>query len=146
MGKVRIYLAHSVFERRKGRRVQRRLEEMGYTVVNPFYPEEAREDVRRLDEGEWTPWSIQDIEEAKQIINQDLEALKSCDLIVCLFPRRRTVGITAEMTLAWKVYGIPVLSVVPEDMRGHPWILGMSERVFTSLEDLYSHLRTESGG
>ena len=50
------------------------------------------------------------------------------------------------MTLAWKVYGIPVLSVVPEDMRGHPWILGMSERVFTSLEDLYSHLRAESGG
>lgn len=65
--------------------------------------------------------------------------------MVCLFPRR-TVGITAEMTLGWKVYGIPVLSVVPEDMKGHPWILGMSERVFTSLEDLYSHLRAEKEG
>lgn len=55
MGRPRIYLSHSVFERRKGGRVQRKLEEMGYTVVNPFYPQIGRGDVRRLDEGEWAP-------------------------------------------------------------------------------------------
>lgn len=136
-----IYLSHSVYERRKGRRTQRRLEELGYVVFNPFYPETPRDEVEKLDEGKVVPWSVRDIEEAKRIVKQDLEALRSCDLIVCLFPKRRTVGITAEMTAAWMVYKIPVLSVVPEDMRGHPWILGMSERVFTYLEDLYSYLR-----
>ena len=146
---VRIYLAHSVFERQKGRKIQRRLVELGYVVVNPFYSETSREDIEKVDGGKLVPWSIKDVEEARRIINQDLEALKGCDLIVCLFPRRRTVGIMAEMTIAWKVYKIPILSVVPKDMKAHPWIMGMSERVFTSLDDLYYYLRnyhTMSGG
>lgn len=117
------------------------LQKMGFEVWNPFYPPEdyRRGDIRSLDEGIIVPWDIQDKKRSEWIIKVDLRAVGWSDFIICMFPNRRTVGISCEMTYAWMSH-IPVISVAPEDMKGHPWIVGMSDKVFTSIEDLYTHL------
>lgn len=137
-----IYLAHSVHEREMGKEVQKRLEHLEYEIYNPFYPKDPRayrNDIKALDEGLIVPWDIPDKDSAKWIIKIDLRAVGNSDVIVCIFPNRRTVGIPCEMMFAWMSH-IPILCVVPEDMCGHPWIVGMSDKVFTDIEDLYIHM------
>lgn len=140
--KETIYLAHSVHERDMGKEVQKKLEDMGYEVYNPFYPKDPRayrDDIKNLDEGIIAPWDIPDKEGAEWIIKIDLRAVGNADFIICIFPNRRTVGISCEMMFAWMSH-IPVICVTPEDMAGHPWIVGMSQKVLTDIEDLYEYL------
>lgn len=137
-----IYLAHSVHRRELGKEIQAMLEDMGYEVYNPFYPTDPRayrNDIEKLDKGQIVPWDIPDKDRADWIIKIDLRAVANADFIICIYPDTRTVGIPCEMTVAWMLH-IPVYSVVPEDMCGHPWIVGMSDEVFTNIGDLYSYL------
>lgn len=134
----RLYLAHSVHQRPRGQEIQRQLEEIGFSVYNPFYPDDpraARGDIEALDKGIIQPWTIRDEERSLWIIRTDLRAVGHSDFIVCIYPHRRTVGIPCEMTYAWMSH-IPVHSVTPEDMAGHPWIVGMSEDVSLSVDDM----------
>jgi len=140
----RIYMAHSAHERERGKVNQQRLEELDFSVYNPFYPdipELYRDDVKALDEGRIQPWSISDKDRSLWIIDIDYRAVRKADIVVCFYPTngRRTVGIPCEMAFAWLLH-IPIYSVVPEDMAGHPWIVGMSERVFISDDDLFIYL------
>lgn len=135
MSKI-LYLAHSAYERERGKRIQKRLEEMGFTVYNPFYPfdpRSSRGDVVALDKGLIVPWDIDDDKRSNVIIRADLRGVGNADFIICIFPKRRTVGISCEMAVAWMLH-IPIYSLTPEDMRKHPWIVGMSEMVETDLE------------
>lgn len=144
---IRVYLAHSVHQRTKGKEIQAKLEAMGFEVNNPFYPTDiraARGDVEKLDKGIIVPWDIPDAKRGKFIIKIDLRAVMDADFIVCIYPNRRTVGIPCEMTFAWMVH-LPVYCVVPEDMIGHPWIVGMSDRVFINMDDLYGYLADRYG-
>lgn len=146
MSKI-LYLAHSVHERQRGKRIQKRLEEMGFIVYNPFYPEDPRayrKDIAALDGGHIVPWDVKDSISADWIITTDLRGVGNADFIVCIFPRRRTVGISCEMAIAWMLH-IPVYSLTPEDMKGHPWIVGMSYFTETDLERLLWDIRTYEG-
>lgn len=140
-----IYLAHSVRERGMGKRVQKRLEDLGYEIYNPFYPIDPRAyrtDIKALDEGLIVPWDVPDRDSAEWIIKVDLRAVGNSDIIVCIFPNKRTVGIPCEMMFAWMRH-ISILTVVPGDMKGHPWIVGMADKVFTDIEELYEYLGNE---
>lgn len=131
-----LYLAHSAYERERGKRIQKRLEEMGFKVYNPFYPfdpRSSRGDVVALDKGLIVPWDIDDDKRSNVIIRADLRGVGNADFIICIFPKRRTVGISCEMAVAWMLH-IPIYSLTPEDMSKHPWIVGMSNLVETDLE------------
>lgn len=125
-----IYLAHSVYEQRKGKNIERILYKMGYKVLNPF---DKEKDEVVTWEGETTKrisfW----------IIKADYDAIDDSDMIICMFPKRRTVGISCEMAYAWSNY-IPVYSVVPEDMKGHPWVIGMSNKRFMDIDKLLDYM------
>lgn len=137
----KIYLAHSVHERELGKEIQAMLEDMGFIIWNPFYPpsEYHRGDIEKLDKGIIVPWDIPDKDRSNWIIKIDLRAVGWSDFIICIFPNRRTVGIPCEMTYAWMSH-IPVYAVTPSDMAGHPWIVGMCEKVFTDIGELYEYL------
>ena len=137
-----IYLAHSVYQRTRGKQIQAALEKLGFIVYNPFYPNDKRAqrgDIEALDKGNIQPWDITDMERSKWIIEVDLRAVGNSNLIVCIYPNRRTVGIPCEMMYAWMSH-IPIFTLVPEDMIGHPWIVGMSQEVVTTIEELYDIL------
>lgn len=135
----RIYLAHSAHERPKGKRLAQRISNLGYDVYNPFYDVEDTTYVDELDNTNVQDWDVVDPIRSKWVVVNDLRGVRSCDSVICVFPRRRTVGISCEMTYAWMNH-IPVYSVVPDDMKGHPWIVEMSNKVYTDIEDLMRYL------
>jgi len=138
---IRIYLAHSVHRRSSGKEIASKLETMGYEVYNPFYPkgDNYRGDIEALDKGHIQPWDIPDKDRSEWIIKVDLRGVLNSDILVCIYPDMRTVGIPCEMMFAWMNH-IPIYSVVPEDMVGHPWIVGLSQEVFLSIDELYDYL------
>jgi len=139
---MKIYLAHSVHERDRGIKAQRKLEELGYEVFNPFYPDDViRSDIEAIDRGDIMAWDIADKPKSLDITERDLEGLRKQDIVVCLYPDGRTVGIPCEMFFAAHVLNMPVYSVVPKDMIGHPWIVRYSKAIFTADDDVIDYLR-----
>jgi len=136
---VVIYLAHSVYEREEGKQIQVVLESIGYSVVNPFYPKTPRPDIRELDEGKTQPWTIINEERSKQIVKQDLRAVRLSDVVLAKIPEdKRTVGIPCEMMYAW-MNKIPIYSLT-KTMLGHPWIRALSVRVYPTFDELHDDL------
>lgn len=129
-----IYLAHSVHERERGKKFAKELERYDYQVFNPFYPPTERQDIKNLDNGHIQPWDIKDEERSNWIVDSDLAAVRKCDIFVALYPDFKTVGIPCEMTWAW-LNKIPIYSVVPDSLKGHPWIVAMSTRGMTTQQN-----------
>ena len=137
-----IYLAHSVHERQEGKRLQKKLEELGYVVINPFYPETPRPDIDALDRLEIKPWNVTE-EEGIRIVKQDLRAVRLSDMIVAKLPeKRKTFGIPCEIMYAWMLH-IPVYTVTISMLK-HPWVITLSEKVYSVFDELYEDLKEVS--
>jgi nucleoside 2-deoxyribosyltransferase len=135
----RVYLAHSVSQRKEGKIWQERIESMGFEVINPFYPLKPRKDIEDLDKGLDVPWNVKSPAMGRAIVHSDIALVDSCDLIVAILPDGPTIGIPCEMFYAMEWHK-PVLTVAPPKYQGHPWILGMSTQVFKTFDDLRSAL------
>lgn len=134
-----VYLAHSVHEREEGKRIQKKLESMGYTVLNPFYPKIPRPGIQALDEGKGRPWNIMSDEQSKHIVKQDLRAVRLSDVLLAKIPDdKRTIGIPCEMMYAW-MNKIPIYSLT-KTMLGHPWVRELSVRIYPDFDELCDDL------
>ena len=134
-----IYLAHSVHERQEGKRLQKELEGLGYIVINPFYPETPRPDIEALDQLEIKPWDVTP-EKGIEIVKQDLRAVRLSDMVVAKLPeRRKTFGIPCEIMYAWMLH-IPVYTVTISMLK-HPWVITLSEKVYSTFDELYEYLK-----
>ena len=139
---MKIYLAHSVHERDRGVRIQKKLEAMGHSVYNPFYPDDViRDDIEAIERGDLHPWDLIDRTKSKAVCERDLEGVRQSDIVICLYPTCRTVGIPCEMFFAGHCLHMDVYTVTPEDMEGHPWIVNYSKVVFTSDKDLLEYIK-----
>ncbi len=135
---MKAYLAHSVHAREHGKKIQKELEHMGIEIYNPFYSHD-RQDILDLDKGIVSAWDIKDQDTSRLIVDLDLEGVRKSDLLICIYPDGISVGIPCEMMYAWMV-NIPIFSVVPEKLKGHPWIIALSDGLYTSMESLYADL------
>lgn len=136
---MKAYLAHSVHKRERGKEIQKTLEDMDIEVYNPFYSHD-RQDILDLDKGIVQAWDIVDEEKSMLIVDLDLEGLRKSDILICIYPDGVSVGIPCEMMYAWMV-NIPIFCVVPEKLIGHPWIIALSDGLFSSIDSLYDTLR-----
>jgi len=131
-----------VHERERGKKVQDELERMGHEVYNPFYPDELiRDDIEAIDKGFIQAWDLVDRKKSKAICDRDLEGVRKQDVVICLYPTCRTIGIPCEMFFAGHVLHMDIYSVVPEDMKGHPWIVNYSTVMFESDEELLQYMK-----
>ena len=131
----KIYLAHSVWEREKGRKIERKLKSLGYDVYNPFYPPTyKRNDIEELDKGMIVPWNITSKELSEKIVKRDFEGVNSCDILVAILPEIPTIGIPIEMYYA-KERGKTVISVTKE-LAGHPWVVWLSDIIVKDIKNL----------
>jgi len=135
---MKAYLAHSVHKRERGKEIQKKLESMGIEVYNPFYSHD-RQDILDLDKGIVQPWNIVDEDKSRLIVDLDLDGLRKCDFLICVYPDGVTVGIPCEMMFGWMLH-LKIVALVPHNLRGHPWIVAMCEKIFTDLNDLYNYL------
>ena len=139
---MKIYLAHSVHERERGKEVQDKLQEMGHEVYNPFYPDALiRDDIEAIDKGHIMPWNLVDTKKSKAVCERDLEGVRKQDIVICLFPTCRTIGIPCEMFFASHCLHMEVFSVTPKDMEGHPWIVNYSTKMFANDEELLEYIK-----
>lgn len=93
---MQAYLAHSVHKREEGKEIQKKLEDMGIEVYNPFYSHD-RQDILDLDKGIVQPWNIVDEDKSRLIVDLDLDGLRKCDFLICVYPDGVSVGIPCEM-------------------------------------------------
>ncbi len=135
---MQAYLAHSVHKREQGKEIQKKLESMGVEIYNPFYSHD-RQDILDLDKGLVHAWDIVDEDKSRLIVDLDLEGLRKSDILICIYPDGMTVGIPCEMMYAWMI-NISIFCVVPEKLKGHPWIIALSDGVFSSMDMLYDTL------
>ena len=137
-----IYLAHSTHERQEGKRLQKRLEDLGYTVINPFYPETPRPDIEALDKQIIEPYGVTP-EVGIEIVKQDLRAVRLSDMIVAKLPeKKKTFGIPCEIMYAWMLH-IPIYTAT-KSMLKHPWVITLSEKVYATFDELYEDLKEVS--
>lgn len=131
----RVYLAHSVFDRERGNKVQERLEKLGFEIYNPLKEEE--EHIVNLG------WDVGDLIVSKRIVEIDLKGIRKSDLLLALIPDKKTFGTICEVMYAY-IINVPIIIVCPRDMAKHPWIVAISKIVFTydELERLYKYLET----
>ena len=132
---MKIYLAHSVFERNRGKRIQKKLEDLGFEVINPF----DQEDPSVLKD----PWNINDTLKAMEIVITDMLLIQDADLLVGIFGKRKTIGVSCEVLLAW-ILSKPIYLLVSKELKGHPWLKTLSnDRIFTDEKDLLFLLSLE---
>jgi len=136
-----IYLAHSTRERKKGKEIQKQLEDLGFKVINPFYPETPRPDIVALDKGIARPWQLTK-KTSLDLVKQDLRAIRLSDIVIAIIPEEeRTFGIPCEVMYAYML-DIPIY-IITIAMSGHPWILTLATAVFKTVEELYDMFRSE---
>jgi len=151
---IRIYLAHSAHEKEQGKEIQFQLEAMGYDVYNPF-DKEGNDEVFWNENNEVIWDGIPTKESSLWIIFTDLDAVSERDILVCIFPQDLvTFGITCEMIFPFILKNIhrwlpmyntngniKVYSYTPKSIKGHPWIVGSSDIIFTDIEKLLEYLK-----
>jgi len=137
--RLQIYLAHSVWEREKGREIEQKLKSLGYDVYNPFYPSNyKRNDIERLDKGVVVPWNITSKELSEKIVKRDFNGVNSCDILIAILPEIPTIGIPIEMYYA-KERGKIVIAVTKK-LASHPWVIWLSDIIVSTSKELLEYL------
>jgi nucleoside 2-deoxyribosyltransferase len=135
MTRLKVYMAHSIHERERGKNVQFILEGAGFEVINPFDHQPRHSFLTALDAGKVNPFNwTQPVEDHEQIVNTDLGLIASSDMVLCIYPDNKTIGTPCEMFFAWTLHKI-VVSVVPVGLEHHPWILNCSKHVVLTDDD-----------
>jgi len=118
-----IYLAHGHDEltRPIGLRLQKRLEEQGITVENPFHGREQELYDRYAAQGKPYP-----LEVCEEIVNKDLDQIDNSDGVLAV-PSRTSIGTFMEIFYASYLYEKPVWTLwLHEPKQGaenrHPWL------------------------
>jgi nucleoside 2-deoxyribosyltransferase len=119
-------------------------ENLGHRVYDPSEDEQKNlsgEEVKHFRE-----WKTTDLERFRRVVRKiiafDLDLIENkADYLVCCWDAlAKSAGTSAEMTVAFRK-GIPVFlvsSLPPMEISG--WMLGCSDQVFTSVEDLKEFL------
>ena len=143
----RLYLAHSAHEKEQGKRIENRLKDMGYDVYNPFDKEGRHEFFSNHGgvvywEDAKVVWSGEpDHEVAEWIVNVDLEGVRQSDIVVAIYPQNLlTFGITCEHFEAFRHLRMPVYTYTPPEIKGHPWLIAHSTKMFVELEELMNFM------
>jgi len=120
-------------------------QELGHTVFNPV--SETEKLVGQTAASDYRKWKQTNIERyrnfIRQFVDQDIDAvINKCDYLICQWNEaaRRGGGTHGEMTMA-HYHGKPVYMVceIPlENVSG--WILACASQIFTSMEDLKTHI------
>ena len=134
---MKIYLAHP-FDTRKAMR-QWELEteiQSDIDIVNPFY-DHNRNDVHAIDDG--TMGRYEKLI-ASDIVERDLELVRSCDAIIGIISGDFSVGTLFELAYAYYICNMPLYIVCTNGHEEHPWIKYHATDVYTCLNELQKDL------
>ena len=125
-----IYLAHPYAEREYGIKIQKLLEDSGYSVCNPFdRPEQESYDQAVIDQRPFT------YDECEELVEWDLKHIMDSDCVVVLVVGSGPfIGISMEISYATIHNGLDVFCLYLTDGIIHPWIKYLTTVVHTEEE------------
>ena len=138
--KIKFYLAHSLLERKKIRRIEEQLEqELGIELINPFY-DTNRMDIQKIDKGRRVPFSKKS--DYKKIVEGDLKLIRGADGIIAFVGKKLSVGSMMEIFYAARILKNKKVYLVIQNkkIRYHPWLVYCADEIFTSVNELKEFL------
>ena len=138
--KIKFYLAHSLLERKKIRRIEEQLEqELGIELINPFY-DTNRMDIQKIDKGRRVPFSKKS--DYKKIVEGDLKLIRGADGIIAFVGKKLSVGSMMEIFYAARILKNKKIYLVIQNkkIRYHPWLVYCADEIFTSVNELKEFL------
>jgi len=131
-----VYLSHSPREKERGLKVQKALEELGVTVLNPFALQLG------IEEFKWEELDKIRYRDSIRLCKAELEMLNNADIIVALYPKdMATVGITSEIIIG-RLKEKKIVTVVDRKYIGHPWLVFMSDFILENDEKICIIIKT----
>lgn len=116
------YLAHPAKFEKEAKHIQKMLELIGVTVINPFQFERKELNVQ----ADWKPedWWKQPHppDEAAHIVERDLELIRESDALFAFVPEPEGFGTMMEIFYAAKVLEKPVFIYTSKAYHYHPWL------------------------
>lgn len=130
--------------------LSKKLVDLGYEVYNPY---DRTEDVFEMcqikDRDEWNNMKYTDFNRYIQVMravkNNDINGVKSCDIIVALLDPGVSGGQAGELTIAEYV-GKKVLGIMATSDRDKisSWVLACCDRVFANEDELSKYLSEDT--
>ena len=131
---MRIYLAHPHAMKEYAKTLQKKIEDLGFIVLNPF---DSTKYHKRLSE-EWFVKPTQKL--AEQIVEKDLGAIQKADITLVILGNCITYGTICEMFYSHSI-NHPTLVLALEDFaKSHPWVMTCATEVFMTEEELLEGL------
>jgi len=145
--KADFYLAHPIGLRHRIRdQLQIPLQELGYSVINPFYDADLqpRQDVKLIDEGRGQLYGIGPIR-AREIVRSDLDAIDRSKAIIVNLPQPG-IGTSMELFYASHVLRKYAFTVTTDAYLLHPWIQTYSDIKRKTIAEIIDAIWKEDGG
>lgn len=142
--KTDFYLAHPMAMRHKVRdELQVPLQELGYTVKNPFYDEglQPRQDVDLIDAGRIQLYDIDPIR-SREIVKSDLDSIDNAEAIIVYLPKPG-IGTSMELFYAGHVVKKYAYVAAAKDYLRHPWIQTYGNTKRETLQDIIAAIWEE---
>jgi len=139
------YLAHPLNMRKEIREWELGFEKRTkINLFNPFYDADERRDIYLMDKGILIPRTMKSKLEGLKIVNRDLKAIEKQDGIICIInTQKESFGTPMEL-----FYNSRILQrnsyIVTSEMGGHPWIKGLSIKIFKNKENLEKYFKRRS--
>jgi nucleoside 2-deoxyribosyltransferase len=140
MNKKKLYLSHNMEIRHKVRVWELIVESnTNIELVNPFY-DLNKEAFESIENGIITVDEFRSSMPKGKIVENDLNAIKSCDGIVS-YIEKPSFGTAMELFYCKTILNKPIyIYTKNHKFAYHPWITYCSDNIFTSLEELYNKL------
>lgn len=146
---TRVYIAHHIHMRYQIRdKFCPNIQALGIETLNPFYNidgsfREDRSEIKLIDEGKMEEYGIRSSELSKDIVDRDLESIRSCDGLVA-YIEAASIGCSMEIFYCARVCKKPVFVLTNEKYSKHPWLVYLTSIsggfITTSEEELFKKL------
>jgi nucleoside 2-deoxyribosyltransferase len=149
---MKVYIAHPMPTRHRIRdTICPAIQSLGIHTLNPFYNEdgthrEDRPEIKAIDDGTMGEYGVKNIQLAEEIVNRDLEKIRSSDGLVAMLDEEGVIGIGTPMEIFYCARWCkkPVF-IVTSKYYGHPWLNYLASlsngAVVGSVEELFSRLQ-----
>jgi len=127
---MKIYLAHPYAMKEYAKELQKKIEALGFNVLNPFYSTKYH---KRLSE-EWREKPSQKL--AEQIVEKDLRAIQKTDISLIILGTCITYGTTCEMFYSHSINHLTLVLALEDFAKSHPWVMTCATEIFMTEEEL----------
>lgn len=139
--KLKLYLAHNLYTRKKIRKVELALEKKyNIELANPFY-DRKRKHIKKIDKGICTRWEFGG-KECIDIVMNDCEMIDNSNGVLAIVSElSQHIGTILE--IAYAFHHKKLVYVITDTFYNHPWIRVYANKRFRNFDEFENWLEKE---